>query len=320
VDRYDELTRRSGGSRSRLLRRIGASALRQDQSLPAGDFTRYCEQLFQAAAGLTGRYSDAWLAVHIYEPSGQDRARLVQTRAHGLLGHRARREAVPLTIHVFGSKDETAADVTAGPPADAFVPLERPNGGDLPATLLTRFSSKPPPVVRARHSDSFLVHAVDLGVDPEEHTVCDLLFGMYGEMVHPAHTPARAEEVWALINFPARRMLFDVFLHRELARACVPGVDVHLWGPDFNARAGERWQTRFAVSPRLEVLGQGIGNAGADANPRHGELLGFMFEKRGLDPADFVGFRCREEFPMWRTGYRMCFDFGDSSPPVGPVV
>lgn len=111
-----------------------------------------------------------------------------------------------------------------------------------------------------------------------------------------------------MINFPARRMVFDVYLHRDLARACIPSLDAHLWRPDFADHVGDRWQTRFARAPRLELLGNGQDRAG-NPWPRHAELTDFLFRQMDLDPDRMVGFRCLEDYPAWRTGYCMSFDF-----------
>ncbi len=59
-------------------------------------------------------------------------------------------------------------------------------------------------------------------------------------MPRPAHVPSGLEEVWALVNFPVRWLLLDVILHRDVARGCIPGLNVHLWRPDFASTVGER--------------------------------------------------------------------------------
>lgn len=138
------------------------------------------------------------------------------------------------------------------------------------------------------------------------------MLGTQNVMPHPATQSPPIEEVWAMINFPARRMVFDVYLHRDLARKCIPSLDVHLWRPDFATQVSDRWQTRFADSPRLEVLGHGIQNAATSAYLRHAELTTFLFRGLNLDADRFVGYRCMVEYPLWRTGYCMSFDFTSS--------
>ena len=160
--------------------------------------------------------------------------------------------------------------------------------------------------MRTKQPNEFIVQAVD-----SPASSVDILFGMNGQMPHPLTTERRFEEVWALVNFPVRRLILDVFLHRDLARRCLPDLDQHLWGPDFGAGAGERWQTRFPNSPRLHWLGSGVAQAATDAHARHVELLELLFKSRGQDPQKFVGFRCDVAYPIWRTGYRIALDYGD---------
>lgn len=306
VDEYAQIIRRVAGSRARLLARLEAA--QPSEAPPPLDLNDCAVQLFEAAASLTGRRSQTWLSAHIYEPTTRP-DRLLQTHAYGLIHHVAREDAVPLTFHVFGSPADTKpADDAAE--LNRFHALKPANGPEeFPAGLLQSFSSQPPPVVRSRQPNECLVQTVDpaTGSSP----ACDIVFGLYARMAHPRTVSPYLEEIWAMINFPTRWLLLDVFLHRDVARSCIPGLDLHLWRPDFAATIGERWQTRFAQGPRLEVLGAGLDHVFTPAYDRQPELLRHLFAARGLDPAHYVGYRCQAEYPLWRTGYRMTLDFGD---------
>jgi hypothetical protein len=302
IDTYDAAIRQVSGSRSKLLARISAGSA---PPLARMDEAGLREALFTAAAELTGRHSQTWLAVHIYEPTDNPE-RVVQTRAHGLIGHTARPDAVPLTLHVFGTESSAVAD----PALNRFVPLIADQEGGHPTGILRAFSTQPPPVVESRQPNEFMVQLVEPDIEQPEPNRSDLVFGLKGLVVHPGRVPPYLEEVWALVNFPVRHLLLDVFLERELARACIPSLDVHLWRPDFASTVGERWQTRFATGPKLQVLGGDITQFGSEAHARHAELLRYLFESRALRSSDYVGFRCELTYPIWRTGYRMSFDFG----------
>lgn len=318
IDEYENTVLRIAGSRSRLLARIqSAEDAHAARARPGGDSLH--ARLFDAAAELTGRHSQTWLAVHIYEPA--DRAdRLIQTRAHGLIGHVAREDAVPLTFHVFATPTTAGHDAAADGASSAateplghFQPLTPGDSSDgAPAEVLRAFSTTPAPLVRSRQPNEFLVQTVD--PNPEEPArPFDVVFGLCGSMEHPGRTAPFLEEVWALINTPARWLLLDVFMRRDLARTCVPGLDMHLWRPDFASQVGERWQTRFGTPPKLQLLAGDPAGLRSDAYARHAELVCYLFEQRGLNPAEYVGYRCETPLPAWRTGYRMFFDFGDGS-------
>jgi len=51
----------------------------------------------------------------------------------------------------------------------------------------------------------------------------------------------------------------------------------------------------------------------SDLNPRQTELTVELFKRADANPDDYVGFRCEERFPIWRTGYHYELDFGDST-------
>lgn len=310
IDVYDDAIRRIGGSRSRLTLRLQSSAATALSPHTGGSPPADARvKLFEAAAALTGRHSQTWLAAHIYEPTA-DAQRLAQTRAHGLIGHTAREDAVPLTFHVFATPPADSAQDVDGD-LGRFYPLQVSDDGPAPSEVLRQFSTAPIPVVRARQPNEFLVQTVETGPEAPLGGY-DLVFGLTGRMAHPARMAPYLEEVWALINFPVRWLLLDVFLHRDIARNCIPGLDVHLWRPDFASTVGERWQTRFFSAPKLQVLSGDASQWGADAYTRHAELLSFLFARRQLNPAHYVGYRCETPYPMWRTGYRLTFDFGEN--------
>lgn len=307
IERFASLVEREGGSVAELLRRIEATPLSGDASA-SGDRSDSREHLFQAAADVTGRCSETWVAVYAYHPVAGDPKSLHIDRVNGLVGHVARPDAVPLTFHNFTSSSREKEDGTLA--HGQFTPLVADADPGSPATVLREFSSSPLPVVSTRQPNEFMVQAID--ADPETiGQPVDLMFGTRGRMVHPRTQKPPLEEAWALVNFPTRAMIFDVYLHRDVARGCIPSLDAHLWRPDFAQQVGDRWQTRFADGPRLQLLGSGLGNAASPHYARHPELTRFLFEKIGADASQFVGYRCEVEYPMWRTGYCVGLDFGE---------
>jgi hypothetical protein len=60
---------------------------------------------------------------------------------------------------------------------------------------------------------------------------------------------------------------------------------------------------------RLELLGRGLTNAATDHWTRHAEATGWMFERLGLDPGEFSGYRLEVEFPVWDADYVIWFEY-----------
>lgn len=320
IDSYEQALRRLGGSQSALVRRINATPTDSAESSSAEEYEHHGHarrRLFDAATELTGRFSETWVAVYVYTPDERsEQGRLEIARVHGLIGHLARPDAVPLTFHNF-DRPRGINDETADEEQHAFRSLgAQPAPGNAPQTVLPEFSSDPLPVVTSRQPNEFLVQAIDADPHSSRQPV-DLMLGTCHAVPHPASQPSGVSEIWALINFPVRCMVFDVYMHRDLARECIPSLDLHLWRPDFAANIGDRWQTRFADAPRLEVLGSGIDRAATPAYSRHEELTRFLFRRLDLEPGRFVGYRCFADYPIWRTGYCMSFDFSTSEADEG---
>lgn len=322
IEGYDRVIARLGGSQSGLIRRLNATPLVEPSPAAGADSgghapAPHAQQLFEAATELTGRCSDTWVAVYLYHPKAGDPDHLWLSRVYGLIGHRARTDAVPLTFHNFSSPSqqerEAAADGAelATDREGRFFRLDEAaiKAGATPDVILPDFTTDPIPLVSSKKPGHFLVQSID--VEEGRLGAVDLMLGNRTLVPHPRTQEPNIEETWAMVNFPVRRMLLDVYLHRDLASRCIADLDVHLWRPDFASTVGDRWQTRFAHPPRLQMLGRGIRNAATDGYDRHGELTEFIFSASGLDPDAFVGHRCDVLYPMWRTGYCMSFDFTD---------
>lgn len=266
------------------------------------------EALYRSAVGVTGRWSEATIHASIIRPVPDEPARTESVRLRALIGHAWARSCVPLEI------GETVA--RQHPPASrerdaAFVTLDSiPASGRTQSSLMARFCSEPLPRVISRASGARVVHVIE---PPEgvESGPMDIVTAHRSAQPdpHPATLRPAIGELWALQNFPAERLVFDTFIHREIARRCIPSLEVHLWTPGVSQHAASRWSTRFPSGPRLEVLGAGVDRAATEGYARYGELLGSVYEQLGWEPNDFIGYRCEVLYPLWRAGYCMIFDF-----------
>lgn len=310
---YETTVRRLAGSQSRLLRRLDASMGPSREGINAYAHDQARRALFDAAADITGRWSDLWLAAYLYRPHESDDRLLRHARVNGLLRHEWRADAVPLTFHSFNNNRGEASGI---PEDDAsrvgvFEPLAARD--EEPVHLLEEFSARPVPIVASKQTTEYMVQAIDAITDTTASwRPVDLMFGSRAVVRNPAKMTPRIEECWALINLPARAMLFDVFLHQDIAMRSIPALDAHLWRPDFASTVGDRWQTRLSNTPALALLGRGLERVEHERSPRHRELLAMLFDAEGVNPDEYIGFRCAVEHPLWRCGYCMSFDFGSA--------
>lgn len=338
IEQFEALLRPFGGSQSRLVRELlqtdggteaatasanGASRASMPDE-PGGLATR--RKLYEAAAELTGRSSQCWVAIYVYRPLPEDRSRVELIRANGLVGHVARADAVPLVMHNFTTRhdEESSGDATSVRADGRFLSLDRqplrPRSLD---SILPEFTSDPLPLVSTKQPNEFLVQSIDERESAADHPV-DIMMATRIAMPDPARRSPPIEEAWALVNFPCRHLVFDIHLHRDIARACLPSLDAHLWRPDFAQHVGDRWQTRFAEAPMLQVLRPAQRVPPSQGYPRLPELTKAVFARAGLASEEFIGYRCEVAYPIWRAGYCVSLEFagvgeaGDAEPSSVP--
>lgn len=310
IDRFESLLRELGGSQRRLRERLqtGMLARRNGHDTPTyvgADDPGARRTLFGAAAAITGRWCDISMTMRIIRPTAADPRLTEEVVVRGLLGHVARAEAVPLVVGLDNHVDTSDGTKSAFSALDA-----KPLGGAAQRSLLAPFCSSPLPKVISRSAGTKVVQLVDLADRADDGPVDIVIANRSAKPeAHPATLRPAIGELWSLMTFPSRRILFDVYLHRDIARRCIPALEVHLWNPDIGQQGSSRWSTRFPGGPRLTLLGEGIAASAAEAYPRHAELTSHVFDQVDWDPAVFVGFRCEVPFPIWRGGYCMVFDF-----------
>lgn len=307
----DALIKRLAGSHAHLCRRLRAP-LRRGPAL--ADLTASLDLelgtnepeladrrwLFLAATRVVGRASEATTGIQIVFPAdgAPGMAESVTAMAH--IGHRTRAGAIPLVLKHGRSMH--------------FASVGRDAAGAL-APIVPQFCS--PEVIRnttpgaSYHDDRegrvTLVQVIDAAGAGPFDLVTATRSGK--PFPHPTDKFPPVEEMWLLVTFPARHALLDVYVHHDLARGSVQSLEVHLWGPDLEKSSGRRWTTRLPGGPPLQLLGRGLERAASPVVPRHAELTQWLFDSIGLSPNDFVGYRCTEQYPIWRAGYRIARDF-----------
>jgi hypothetical protein len=266
------------------------------------------EGLFRSAAALTGRWSEAMTDVRIIAPAPGKPALTEAVRLRGWFGHVAAPDAVPLEHGAVAHLQTHGRGKEAPPP---FATLEgEPASGDSRGVLMTEFCSRPLPRLISRNAGHRVLYVVDLeGASAASPADVVLATRSNRPDRHPATMDPPVGEMWQLVNFPARRLVFDVYLHEEIARRCTPSAEVHLWGPDVIEHGSSRWSTRIAgAGPRLEVFRAG-GATGTPGYRRYGEMMASVFARVGWVQERFVCHRVEVEYPLWRMGYCMAFDF-----------
>lgn len=262
------------------------------------------DTLFDAACALVGRRSRVQLQAAFYRPDPDNVGMMQAARLRGFLGHAAREGALPLVTLNLRSRP---GGEPVGPQGFEAMPEA---GGESGTYMVPEFCSGPVGRLTSRRIPGGMVQIADPeGIDPGE--TYDLVAADHSvnSTTLPALDDPALHEVWASIDYPAEYLLCDVWQHRDMARNCIPSLSNHVYRLNLMDSIGERWYTNLPADERLELLGSGLRAASTPLWGRHRELLGWMFERLGWNPEDYVGYRCAVRKPRWRTAYLMSFDF-----------
>ncbi len=308
VDRMAEVLDALGGSQRKLKERLeSAEGSLDDAGVPIGSSEDEPSRraLYDAAKPITGRWSETTLSMRIIRPLATDPLMTETAILRGLIGHVTTARAVPLEI---GAVMPLRTPGPSTSPVNSFD--ARPATGSTPGVLMREFCTHPLPRVVSHNMGTRAAHVIDT---PESvlGKAGDILIGSRGSRpdAHPATRTPPIGEIWSMVNFPCRALVFDTYLHRDIARRCIPGLSAHLWSPDVLQPGSSRWSTRLPGGPRLQLLAQGKDSAASAYYPRMVELTARTFEQLGWNSAEFVGYRCEVTYPVWRSGYCMAFDF-----------
>lgn len=312
IEQFERLIRDIARSQSRLAARLAASPLADGERTVSQGWNseKARRDLFATAVGVTGRQCNVNLSIYAFRLHPDDPARLERVLASGQIGQLARPDAIPFAF----SAGDTHGEHDGGK-RQVFSSLDQtPAHGHTPNAVLDEFSTDPLPVVTSRGSEGRVVQMIDASTSGGEPV--DLVIA--NRSVHPAIVPETGkpslDSVWTLINYPARRLILDIYLHKSMERHFRPSTEAQLWGPNLDIHPADRWITRFADGPRLELLGAGLSNASTDGYARHADLTEHLFDQVGWNGRDFVGFRCEVVYPIWRAGYCMLFTPVDDEP------
>jgi hypothetical protein len=327
VDRFEKVIDELAGSQRKLRERLdmdrvgGVGSALGIETLGAvgpSDNLTVRRSLFRASVDVVGRWSETRISIRVIRPVPGDPMHTENIRMTGHVGHMARAVSVPLEVY-SGVPEQLVESEGKNGEKIAFQTLDaRQSVGDTPGFLMRQFCSHPLPRVTSRAAGSKVVHAIDEMGTPGQASDIFVADRRAGRDKHPATQHPAIGEVSTIMNYPSRRFVMDVYLHRDIARRCIPSLEVHLTALPSGSMVLSRWSTKIPGGPRLELLGAPTGNAehvASDAYPRHPELVRALFESVGWDPVEFVGYRCDVAYPIWRAAYCMLFDFTGSELP-----
>ncbi|MCK4871642.1 MAG: hypothetical protein KAS72_02845 [Phycisphaerales bacterium] len=319
VDDFANLIAQMGGSQSamaRQLRSLTEDANARRSSSPAesngSDDERVRRAVFEGAAKMMGIQARARVEVAAVRPIPGEPESIELGLVVGIIGVVRNEGAVPFAFQIYIDPDDLEDQPAESRVIDPHSLDPDAELGRSLSPLVDQFCTQPLPSVFTRLEGGGMLQVVDL-----DRTVTEPLDVVLHRRISPVSPhPARLKPPILLLesfqNRPAKDMIRDSYVHRDLARASIPAMSVFSTGPRGSLDAASfrsRWFDRLPRQPELRILGEGISQAGSDIYPRHAELTQYLFDSLGWDPAEFVGYRCRERYPIWSANYVMSFDF-----------
>jgi hypothetical protein len=326
LDDYARLVSAAGGSQARLVGQIEALRARGDgrrrpsaaNGAPA-DVERARRLSFDGAVALTGLASDARVDVVMLAPAEprsfdpRRGGRVTTVSATGMIGVEAAPYAMPLT------RRSRLAGLTPVP-----AQIGAPASGVTPDLLLRDFTSDPPPRVTTRTEGEYLIQIFNpedgatagagaeapRGPSPPLDIVAALAFSWV--WASPTSPGSNYYSVGRVIGPPARRLVFDVYLHRALpppgavtAHVLRPGVQGSLG----DARPASRWFDRLPAEHDLVLLGGRPGDRPSEGYARLRELTKHLLSSMNWIDEAFTGYRLEVTYPVFDMEYVIAAEF-----------
>lgn len=301
TDQIEATLRELGISQAALIRSMGSTP---EEHLPGGwtpggsDAVESRRRLFEAASECVGRAMDARVIVTIMRPKPQDESKVEVFGGHGVIGYRARPDAMPLVLgRSVDATVEQPQDATQNP-VPVLLSSER---------VMMNFCTQPLALVTSRRRERELSAVVE--PRSAEEAVDVVLGASAPDEDENSKFLGRVHETRFNIRVPTRAAVFDVYLERSLAQNCVPALELYLFPREAHSTRPSNWYDALPGAPLLAVLGQGIRNAHSEYYARHAELTTTLFGDCGWNPEHYIGFRCQVAYPHWASCYTVTFDY-----------
>lgn len=258
------------------------------------DLSRWSPQMDEAGIALTGLAADVLVCSHIARPTVDGRWEWLSVLGYSRLSRAAGGMPISFRRVLHGGEDvSTAAFSTA-------------DGGER---LVGPFSSLDAPV-RSEVFESALVQTVDFGADP--------LDGAEVFTAHRVFMQSGTASTRGLVRFainscvPVRRIICDVWVHREIRAECVGAAVFHPGSSAMPMQPRARAFDKIADLPAPTALAPAPEGSASSGYARMCELTSWHFARCGAGPGDFGGFRLDLRSPIWGLEHAIFFGPAES--------
>lgn len=307
IDQYATLVNSAGGSQARLVGEIevlraeaGSRAGASLVSLAPGDLEKWRRKCYEGAVGLTGLASQARVEIVMLRPSDDHRGAITTVGATGMIGVEASAYSMPLV------RRSRLPGLTPVPSAGA------PPSGLTPDLLLNDFTSQPPPRVTTRTEGEHLIQVFNPDGVLSRPTDIVAALAFHWQWEDPTDPKSNYYSVGRVIGAPARRLVFDLYLHHGLPAP--RSVSAHVLRPATHGSLGNalpqsRWFDRLPFEHDLTLLSGRPGDRPSPAYARLGELTRHLTDLMGWTGERFAGYRFEVSYPVFDMEYVISAEF-----------
>lgn len=176
--------------------------------------------------------------------------------------------------------------------------------------LLEEFCTKPLPQIHVRNLGDKVLYTL-LGEGVGVQSAVTLARATY----HPSKKarfrgPAdpAASTVAVGISTPARTLIFDVLVHKDVYPGQEPTLSIYRTAGVYTPVTENREIDRVEVLESVKPLGRGVARFRSAETPSHQEMIRHVCAQRGWDTEALRGHRCRIEYPIYSSEIVMSFD------------
>ena len=298
VDEFEQLIRQEAGDRSSLDAIISAwlPEVRRDFEL------RRKQAAFRAMSQLKGSMVETNLATVLLHPSS-DGTHIDIVWIIGLLGLTRLRPGVSVKMATrrMAQEDSPRAPVSLGGKLIRGVEDAR----------LDEFCAAPPAELEVDRVGEVL-HYTLAGRDFGPRSAVDIVLVEVNMSEMARYVPAelgRKGNVFAEISSPAKGLVFDVLVHKDV----YPGEDPQLliYDTAFDGVADINDPTRdvdrMDMIESVQLLGRGTAKWRNTRVASYVEMLREVYSRLGWDDSEFRGFRCAIDYPVYGSQVAMAF-------------
>lgn len=308
IAQLERLMDRCGGGLARLRSALAESSPTRQHASTPNDLLRHRRDAFIAMAACSGSRLDAQ-AVSVFMRAGSEGSDLLDGfLINAYLGWRSRPGGLPLLLSTFGD---------AAVRSDTAEPTNRPRPR---AFILDKYSTQPTPVVTAHAAAAGVsMHMLDPAWQPPcaqpNHGESDspgadvVVVNTIDSATDPRRTTPRIHNNFVRCRYPARELLLDVFLSRELAAASVPGGGIYWSSKWLTDGLPARWHDRLPGPGSVVVFPASALDNPLRHAPRHAAMVREVAADMGWPLDDLVVHRLHVRYPLWGAAHVISLDF-----------